>query len=115
MVTKSQIMYIEYKGGGLAGPARIGRVTFSKSGKSVYYKNKYFEPLKGAGFKANFFDKETGDEYWISGCHKDGQDALYSTTVVIDEDARKEYWLQIREQPENIKVSKLKLKGKYNR
>jgi hypothetical protein len=28
---KSRIMYIEDKGGGLIGPARIGRVTFSKS------------------------------------------------------------------------------------
>ena len=29
---KSRIMYIESKAGGLTGPARIGRVTFSKSG-----------------------------------------------------------------------------------
>lgn len=109
---KSRIMYIEYKGEGIVGPARIGRVTFSKSGKSIYYKGKCFESLKGAGFKANYFDKETGEQYWISGCHKDGKDALYSTTVVIDEDAREEYWLQIRKQPENTNLSSLKLKGK---
>ena len=32
----SQIMYIEYKGDGLAGPARIGCVTFSQSRKTIY-------------------------------------------------------------------------------
>jgi len=110
---KSRIMYIEYKGGSLVGPARIGRVTFSKSGNSIYYKDKCFESLKGAGYKSNYFDKETGEDYWISGCHKDGKDALYSTTVDIDEDVREEYWLKIRKQPENIKISKLKSKSKY--
>ena len=110
---KSNIMYIEYKGRGIVGSARIGRVTFSKTGKSVYYKGKLLEPLKGAGFKSNYIDKKTGEEYWISGCHKDGRDALYSTTVIIDEDAREEYWLQIRKQPENVKVSRPKIKSKY--
>jgi hypothetical protein len=42
---KSRIMYIEFKGDGIAGPARIGRVSFSKSGKSIYYKNKKYETL----------------------------------------------------------------------
>jgi hypothetical protein len=45
-------MYIEDKSGQLVGPARIGRVTFSKTGKSIYYKGKAFRSLKGAGFKA---------------------------------------------------------------
>jgi len=30
---KTRIMYIEFKSEGIRGPARIGRVTFSKSGK----------------------------------------------------------------------------------
>ena len=34
---RSRIMYIEYKGDGLAGTAWIGRVTFSRSGKMLYY------------------------------------------------------------------------------
>jgi hypothetical protein len=34
---KTRIMYIEDKSAGLSGPARIGRVRFSKSGKSVFY------------------------------------------------------------------------------
>jgi len=35
---RSRIMYIESKAESLQVPARIGRVTFSKSGKGIYYK-----------------------------------------------------------------------------
>lgn len=96
---KSRIMYIECKAGSLTGPARIGRVTFSKTGATIYYGRREFRSLKGNGFKANYYDVETGDEYWISGPRKDGQDALYATNVKteIDEDVQLEYWAQIRE------------------
>jgi len=58
---RSRIMYIENKGGGLEGDARIGRVYFSKSGKSLYYKDKRFQSLKGMGFKSNYIPaKSTG-------------------------------------------------------
>ena len=57
-------MYIECKGGGLVGDARIGRVTFSKGSKSIYYNGKTFKSLKGSGFKANYYDEETGEECW---------------------------------------------------
>ena len=96
---KTRIMYIEYKGEGLSGDAWIGRVSFSKSGKSIYYKNQTFESFSGGGFKANYFDKETGEEYWISGCRKDGRDRLYfgdTRPIYIDEDIREEYWTEIR-------------------
>ncbi len=46
MAKRSRIMYIEYKGDGLTGPARIGRVTFSKTGGTVYYRDKAFQSLK---------------------------------------------------------------------
>jgi len=38
MSPRTRIMYMEYKGEDVFGPARIGRVTFNKTGKSVYYK-----------------------------------------------------------------------------
>ena len=69
-----RIMYIECKGNEISGPARIGRVTFSKSGKSLYYQGRRFHTLSGGGFKANYFDWETGEHYWISGCKKRGGD-----------------------------------------
>jgi hypothetical protein len=64
-----RIMYIENKSArprgrsGLVGPARIGRVSFSKTGKSLYYGCKTFQSLKGSGKKANYFDVDTREEY----------------------------------------------------
>ena len=98
---KSRIMYVESKAGGLVGPARIGRVTFSKTGATLYYAGKSFQSLKGSGFKSNYFEVETGEPCWISGPRKDGQDSLYATNVApeVDEDVRDEYWSKIRGLP----------------
>jgi hypothetical protein len=102
---KTRIMYIENKSGenDLIGDARIGRVTFSKTGKSIHYNGKTFQTLSGQGFKANYFDVETGEHYWISGCKKDGGDRLYGERlpIYIDDDAREEYWLEIRNLADN--------------
>lgn len=96
--------YIECKAGGLTGDARIGRVTFSKTGRTLYYGGQTFQSLKGAGFKSNYYCVETGDDYWISGPKRRGGDALYggSTPIEIDEDVREEYWRDIRRQPERV-------------
>ena len=95
---KSRIMYIERKAGELTGPARIGRVTFSKTGKTIYYKGMEFQSLKGSGFKANYYEVESGEEYWISGPKKNGEDRLYGERLptIIDEDVKEEYWTTIR-------------------
>jgi len=42
----------------------------------VRYAGRDYRTLRGHGFKANYFDVETGDHYWISGCRKDGADRL---------------------------------------
>lgn len=63
MSHKTKIMYIEQKAGDLTGPARIGRVTYSKTGATLYYRGHEFRSLKGAGFKASYYHVETGDEY----------------------------------------------------
>jgi hypothetical protein len=99
-----RIMYIECKAGGLTGDARIGRVTFSKTGQTLYYRGQTFQSLKGAGFKSNYYCVETGEDYWISGPKRRGGDALYggSTPMAIDEDVREEYWRDIRRQPERV-------------
>jgi hypothetical protein len=60
---RSRIMYIESKAEGLNGPARIGRVTFNRTGRTLYYGGRSFQSLKGSGFKANYRDTETGDKY----------------------------------------------------
>jgi hypothetical protein len=107
-------MYIENKGDdGIVGPARIGRVTFSKTGKSVYYKGQRFQTLDGTGFKSNYINVETREHYWISGCKRDGSDALYATTIEIDEDVREEYWTSIRNRPELKNAASLPRQGRY--
>ncbi|PCJ52102.1 MAG: 1-deoxy-D-xylulose-5-phosphate synthase [Candidatus Hydrogenedentota bacterium] len=113
MRPKTRIMYIENKSGGLAGPARIGRIRYSKSGSSIHYDGKTFQTLKGEGYKANYFDVETDEEYWISGCRKDGMDALYNTDITIDDDVLEEYWTRIRNKPKSKSISTFRAKGKY--
>ena len=95
---RSRIMYIEDKSGGLEGDARIGRVYFSKTGKTLYYRGQTFQSLKGRGFKANYYNIESGDEFWISGPRKDKHDRLYGGNmgVEIDEDIKAEYFEFIR-------------------
>jgi hypothetical protein len=102
MSHRTRIMYIECKAGSLNGTARIGRVTFSKSGRSVEYRGQRF--LKaGSGYQWNHLEEETGDHYWISGPRKDGKDRLYEKSTLpidIDDDVREEYWTQIRGIPQ---------------
>src|ERR1700760_1365508 len=100
---RDRIMYIEDKSAGLTGLARIGRLSFSKTGRTLYYGGKSFRSLRGAGFKSNYFDVETGDEYWISGPRKDGLDRLYGGEVAVDADVSVEYWTEIRGQPERVR------------
>lgn len=111
----TRVMWIENKsaGDGLAGPARIGRVTFSRSRRSIRYRGRRLMPLKGRGFKANYYHPESGDEYWVSGCRRDGRDALYATDVVIDGDVQREYWLDIRGEPAMTHVWRFRAPGKY--
>ena len=92
-LARSRIMYVECKADGLEGPARIGRVYFSKTGKTLYYRGLQFRSLKGSGFKANYRELASGNEYWISGPRKDRDDRLYggSRGVKIDDDVRVEY------------------------
>jgi len=101
---KSRIMYIEHKAfdGNDRGSASIGRVTFSQSSKTIYYHGLAFQTLKGSGVSGNYFEIETGDEYWISGCKRNGKDRHWAGggPVEIDDDVREEYWTEIRNQPE---------------
>jgi hypothetical protein len=97
----SRIMYIESKCESLNGSARIGRVTLSKTGLTVYYRGRSFIRTSH-GRKANYIDTKTRDEYWISGPRKDGLDRLYLSNIPvhIDEDVREEYWTKIRKRPD---------------
>ena len=106
-------MYVESKAEGISGPARIGRVTFSKSGRSFHYRGRMFNKTKG-GYKFNCFDSETREEYWITGCKRKGGDRLYSGTIQIDDDVREEYWTDIRRMPEKKDQKSIRAVGKYS-
>ena len=98
---RSRITYIESKAESLQGPARIGRVTFTKSGKGIYYEGREFYRI--SGFKANYAESRSHDPYWISGPRRDGRDRLYCPSglpVEIDDDVSEEYWREIRKKPE---------------
>ncbi|MGB3754655.1 MAG: 1-deoxy-D-xylulose-5-phosphate synthase [Parerythrobacter sp.] len=91
-------MYIEDKSEGLNGPARIGRVTFSKSGRSVHYAGRTFLKV-ASGYKYNHIAEDNGDHFRISGPRKDGADRLYpqsSVPIEVDEDVALEYWREVR-------------------
>lgn len=108
-----RVMWIEFKGSNLSGPAKIGWVEVFDKGKRLDYGDQTFRTLRGRGFKSNYYDVETREEYWISGCRKDGRDALYGTSAEIDEDALEEYWINIRKLPQNKAVAQISAPGKY--
>ncbi len=87
---------------GVQGPAVIGRVTYSQTGRTLYYKGRKLKKT-GGGYKYNHFDEETGELFWISGPKKNGEDGLYGyRPVPIDGDVRKEYWVGGRRMKENV-------------
>ena len=105
----SRIMYVELKSGyGDNGPARIGRVTFSKTGRTVYYRGRRLQRLKGHGIQGNYFDLDTGEEYWVSGIKKNQQDRHWAGAgpVQIDDDVREEYLQLVAGKKQGLEPSK---------
>jgi hypothetical protein len=91
---EKRVMYIENKNGYIDDcSAHIGWVTFSKSGKTVYYNDKVLTRVKRGGISGNHVDEVTKDEYWISGFKKRGSNTHWAEPikVKIDDDAREEY------------------------
>lgn len=89
-----RVMYVENKDGHIDEySAHIGWVSFSKTGKTVYYRDKVLNRLKGGGISGNHIDEATGEEYWVSGIKKRSSNAHWSesTKIKIDSDAREEY------------------------
>lgn len=72
------LRYIELKSGHSDnGPAWIGYVNESKSGRTLYFNGRGLMKLKGqrrGGAGGNYVDMETGESFWVSGVKKNGQD-----------------------------------------
>jgi hypothetical protein len=85
-------MYVELKTGfSDNGPAWIGKVTFSKTGRTAYYRGHNLRRVHGVS--GNYLDVQTGEEYWISGIKRDGTDRHWAGggPVGIDSDVRDDY------------------------
>jgi hypothetical protein len=50
---KTRIMYVERKTESLNGPARIGRVAYSKSGRTLKYEGRKFGKVKSGHFQTD--------------------------------------------------------------
>jgi len=87
---KNRLVYVEQKSSGNGyGLAWIGIAGASKTGATVYSNGKAFKSLKGSGIGANYFDIESGAEYWISGVKKNNQDRHWAGggAILIDQTA----------------------------
>jgi hypothetical protein len=74
-VRAPRVMYIEQKYAGNrslndSGPAEIGEVSFSRTGRTLYYKGKTFHRERSAA--GNYRCLEDGNAYWITGVKKRG-------------------------------------------
>jgi hypothetical protein len=91
------LRYIELKSGySDNGPAWIGYVTSSKTGRTLYFNGRGLMKLKGQRRGAsggNYIDMETGESYWVSGVKKNGEDRHWagSGKVLIEAIAVAEY------------------------
>jgi hypothetical protein len=89
---KPALRYFELKSGYADnGPAWIGFAEFSKTGQTVYFNGLALK--KSKGISGNYSDLETGDEYWVSGVKKDGNDRHWAGggTIQIDSKAVEAY------------------------
>lgn len=91
---KFELVYVELKTRQSdRGPAWIGFAERSKSGKTLYFNDQAFQSCKGREVGANYFDLESGDEYWISGVKRDRSDRHWSGagTIQIERRALADY------------------------
>ena len=89
-----ELKYIELKSGyNDNGPAWIGWVKSSQSGKTLYFNDHAFQ--KASEGKGWYYDIETGERYWISGVKKNGMDRHWAGSgygrIQLARDAVEEY------------------------
>lgn len=99
--TGTRIMYVEIKTyRNDRGRASIRRVRFSKTGRTIFIGGMGLVSCRGSGrWGANYYNPETGFEYWVSGPKKNGQDRHWAGggPVYVEADVQDEYWREIRQ------------------
>ncbi|HYX52660.1 MAG TPA: hypothetical protein VE783_04365 [Candidatus Limnocylindrales bacterium] len=94
---KKLLRYIELKSGHSDnGPAWIGYVTPSKTGRTLYFNGRALMKLKGqrrGDSGGNYIDMVSGESFWVSGVKKNGQDRHWagSGKVLVEAAAVREY------------------------
>ena len=85
------VRYIELKTGYSGnGPAWIARVSFSKSGRTIYFNDRALHRIARGGISANFMDIESREEFWISAVKRRGTNRHLSNNapILIERSAR---------------------------
>jgi hypothetical protein len=85
------------------GVARIGRVTFSKTGRTIYYHGKSLQSLNGAGFKGNFMTSKVEKGIGFLAQRKTVLMDFAGRPTPIDPDVREQYCTIIRKQPSKVR------------
>jgi hypothetical protein len=104
-----RLRYIELKSGHADnGPAWIGYVTSSQTGRTLYFDGRGLMKLKGqrrGESGGNYVDMETGESFWVSGVKKDGKDRHRwgSGKVLIEAAAVPDYLRAIKTKTLNAK------------
>lgn len=96
------LRYVELKSGySDNGPAWIGYVTQSKTGRTLYFNGRGLMKLKGqrrGESGGNYIDMETGESFWVSGVKKNGEDRHWAGAgkVLVEASALAEYLKTIK-------------------
>jgi hypothetical protein len=90
------LRYVELKSGySDNGPAWIGYVTSSKTGRTLYFNGRGLLKLKGQRRQdaGNYMDVESGEGFWVSGVKKNGEDRHWagSGKVLVEAAALTDY------------------------
>ena len=107
---KTELKYIELKSGfSHDGPAWIGLVSFSKSGKTLYFDGKAFQRIGSDRMSGNYYEIQSGDEYWISGVKKNQSDRhVYGNgKIYVEKRALADYLKIINQTQLNSKKNEL--------
>ena len=83
-----KLVYVELKTGfSDDGPAWIGKASFSKTGKSVYFNGLLLKQNHRGSTGGNRYEINSGDIYWVSGIKKNEQDRHWAGSGKIQIDA----------------------------
>lgn len=87
-----RVMFVQLKTGYDTdqGPAWISIVRFNRSWKTARWHGRTLRRFQLND--ANFYDVDSGEEYWLSGPHRDRRDTRYSSIrPTVDPEAREAY------------------------